>query len=52
MRTLTLDEKITLKERLARQGVLPSILVRLDMRELCFLWPRCFAAPIKDYAKL
>lgn len=45
MRNLTLDEKISIKGKLARKGVVPSVLVQLDMAAaLHFHWV-CYGRP-------
>lgn len=52
MRTMSLDEKITIKGKLARIGVLPPLLVRLEMKQAVFSWSICFRCSIADYAKM
>lgn len=50
MRTLTLNEKITLRGKLATRGALPRWTVRMDMAQAVFLWYRLFPGPISRYA--
>ena len=46
MRQLSLNEKISIKGKLARQGVLPHLLVNLDTREAVRLHWVCFGTPV------
>jgi hypothetical protein len=45
MRTLSLDEKISIKGKLARKGVLPCILVQLDIKDAMRLHWACYGTP-------
>lgn len=49
MRALTLDEKITLKGLLYARGVAPQNLVKLDMAQARFWWPRLYGRSISQY---
>jgi hypothetical protein len=49
MRNLTLDEKITIKGDLKRQGVLPPLLVGLNMRDAIRLYWVCFGKPVAEF---
>ena len=51
MRTLTLDEKITLKGKLARHGVLAAHLAVLDTASAVWFWGRCAGTSIARYAQ-
>ena len=46
MRELTLDEKISIKAKLARKGF---ILPKLTMEQAVTLWRRCYGTSIKYY---
>lgn len=46
MRTLSLDEKISIKGRLARKGVMPHVLVQLDTAAASRLHWVCFGTPV------
>jgi hypothetical protein len=46
MRSLTLNEKISIKGKLARKGI---ILPKLTMEQAVFLWERCYGISIKYY---
>jgi hypothetical protein len=49
MRNLTLDEKITLKGKLAKKGL---ILPRLNTAAVVFYWYRCYGTSIIHYYKI
>jgi len=49
MRNLTLDEKITIKGKLAKKGL---ILPRLDTAAVVFYWYRCYGTSIIHYYKI
>ncbi|MCZ8254493.1 MAG: hypothetical protein O9327_02275 [Polaromonas sp.] len=49
MRNLTLDEKISIKGDLKKQGVLPPILVGLTMRDAIRLYWVCFGKPASEF---
>lgn len=49
---LTIDEKITIKGKLARYGVTRASLVRLNLGCAIYLLWRCAHISIRDYAKL
>ncbi|WP_018079202.1 hypothetical protein [Thiobacillus denitrificans] len=51
-KVLSLDEKISIKGKLATRGVLPSILVRLDAKAALFSWNLCFRRSIAGYYKI
>lgn len=50
MRALPLNEKISIKVRLATKGVLPGFLVRLDTASARHFWSRCFGTPLSYFA--
>ena len=45
MRNLSLDEKISIKGKLAKKGVLPTMLVQLDTAAAMRLHWACFGTP-------
>lgn len=49
MRSLTLDEKISIKGALSRYGVPNSILNNLDMENAVWFFGRCTGRSIKFY---
>lgn len=50
MRTLTLDEKISIKGQLARKGVLPRVLATLNMRVALNLFWICYGRPASTHS--
>ena len=50
MRNLSLDEKISIKGKLARKGVMPHVLVQLDMAAALRLHWACFGTPAATYS--
>ena len=50
MRNLSLDEKISIKGKLARKGVMPHVLVQLDMAAALRLHWACFGTPASSYS--
>jgi hypothetical protein len=46
MRKLSLDEKISIKGKLARKGVLPPVLVKLNTAAAVELHWYCFGTPV------
>jgi hypothetical protein len=46
MRKLSLDEKISIKGKLAKKGVLPIVLVQLDTAAAMRLHWACFGVPV------
>lgn len=51
MRVLTLDEKITLKGKLARYNVSADLLVAMNMADALYFWERCCGSSITKYPK-
>lgn len=49
MRQLSLDEKISIKGKLARKGVLPSFLVVLTTKDAVWFFYRCFGISIANW---
>jgi len=49
MRDLTLDEKITIKGKLRKKGV---VIPKLTMAEALFLWKICYGFSIAFYYKV
>ena len=49
MRSLTLDEKISIKGELATKGVLPPMLAALDMKDACRMYYACFGRPAATF---
>ena len=52
MKLLSLNEKITIKGLLVRQGVPVSNLIKFKYRrDVLFFWNRVYGKPITSYAK-
>lgn len=49
MRLLSLDEKISIKGRLAKKGVLASYLARLTMKEALWFFYRCYGCSVANW---
>lgn len=45
MRKLSIDEKISIKGKLAKKGILPKILALLDIKDALRLHWACFGTP-------
>lgn len=50
MRTMTLDEKISIKGQLAAKGVVPNVLCTLDTASAMYLFWRCFGRPVTTHS--
>jgi hypothetical protein len=50
MRNLSLDEKINIKGKLALKGVMPHVLVQLDMAAALRLHWACFGTPAATHS--
>ena len=50
MRNLSLDEKISIKGKLARKGVLPPLLVQLGTADAARLHWMCFGTPVSMHS--
>lgn len=49
MRQLSLDEKISIKGKLDRKGVLPSCLSRLTTKDAVWFFYRCFGVSVANW---
>lgn len=52
MRTLTLDEKISIKGKLATKGVNALVLAKLDIYQAMHLFWKCFGIPVAMHSDL
>ena len=52
MRVLTLDEKITIKGILRKQGVPGDALIRLDTKQALYWWGRVCPGSIAKYWRM
>lgn len=50
MRSLSLDEKISIKGKLATKGVLPVMLVQLSTPDAMRLHWNCFGTPVANHS--
>lgn len=49
MRQLSLDEKISIKGKLARKSVPPSFLARLAMKDALWFFYRCYGCSVANW---